>query len=70
MESILINHPFVDGNKRTAFASCDVFLRINGAHINVEPDVLYGLIIGWLQLPHSERWIKMEESLRKIVITE
>ena len=29
-ESILINHPFVDGNKRTAFASCDVFLRING----------------------------------------
>ena len=29
-ESILVNHPFRDGNKRTAFASADVFLRING----------------------------------------
>ena len=26
-ESLLINHPFLDGNKRTAFAACDVFLR-------------------------------------------
>ncbi|MFN2524813.1 MAG: type II toxin-antitoxin system death-on-curing family toxin [Actinomycetota bacterium] len=24
------NHPFVDGNKRIAFAAADVFLRING----------------------------------------
>lgn len=24
------NHPFVDGNKRVALASLDVFLRING----------------------------------------
>jgi death on curing protein len=30
MESIAKNHPFVDGNKRTAFAATDVFLRING----------------------------------------
>lgn len=30
MESLLINYPFVDGNKRTAFAAFDVFLRING----------------------------------------
>ncbi|MEO8306367.1 MAG: type II toxin-antitoxin system death-on-curing family toxin [Betaproteobacteria bacterium] len=25
------NHPFVDGNKRTALAACLVFLQINGA---------------------------------------
>lgn len=24
------NQPFVDGNKRTAFAACDLFLRMNG----------------------------------------
>ena len=30
MESMAINHPFVDGNKRIAFAAADVFLRING----------------------------------------
>ncbi|KLN61586.1 hypothetical protein WH96_04350 [Kiloniella spongiae] len=28
--SIGKNHPFIDGNKRTAIASCLVFLRING----------------------------------------
>jgi death-on-curing protein len=27
---IALNHPFVDGNKRTAFAACVTFLRING----------------------------------------
>lgn len=31
MESLAINRPFVDGNKRIAFAAADVFLRINGA---------------------------------------
>src|SRR5438876_10548072 len=29
-ESLAINHPFVDGNKRIAFACVDVFLRLNG----------------------------------------
>jgi death-on-curing protein len=25
------NHPFIDGNKRTALGACIVFLRLNGA---------------------------------------
>lgn len=29
-ESLLKNHPFVDGNKRTAIAAASLFLRING----------------------------------------
>ena len=29
LESLVQNHPFVDGNKRVAFAIVDVFLRIN-----------------------------------------
>jgi death on curing protein len=28
-ESLVQNHPFLDGNKRVAFAVVDVFLRIN-----------------------------------------
>jgi death-on-curing protein len=28
-ESLVQNHPFIDGNKRVAFAVMDVFLRIN-----------------------------------------
>ena len=30
MESLLQTHPFLDGNKRTAFAAADLHLRING----------------------------------------
>jgi len=32
-ESLSQNHPFVDGNKRTAFAITYTFLAINGARI-------------------------------------
>ncbi|MBN2210158.1 MAG: type II toxin-antitoxin system death-on-curing family toxin [Sedimentisphaerales bacterium] len=28
------NHPFVDGNKRTALAAADIFLRLNNARLN------------------------------------
>lgn len=30
------DHPFVDGNKRTALAAVDVFLRLNGFHLLAE----------------------------------
>ncbi len=30
------NHPFIDGNKRTALGSCIVFLRLNG--VEPKPD--------------------------------
>lgn len=30
------NHPFVDGNKRTAFAAADLFLYFNGLSIEAE----------------------------------
>lgn len=29
-ESLVQNHPFVDGNKPVTFAAMDVFLRVNG----------------------------------------
>jgi len=35
------NHPFVDGNKRTALASALVFLEINGAGISDPDEKLY-----------------------------
>lgn len=33
-ESLSQNHPFIDGNKRTAFACCRVFLIINDVDFN------------------------------------
>ena len=37
-ESLSQNHPFVDGNKRTAFAATFVFLAINGLDITASDD--------------------------------
>lgn len=36
MESLAINHCFVDGNKRVAFGVTDVFLRINGYKLDCD----------------------------------
>lgn len=36
MQSLAVNYPFVDGNKRVAFALTAVFLKINGLHLFVE----------------------------------
>lgn len=33
LESLARNHPFVDGNKRTAIAAASLFLRINGRRV-------------------------------------
>ncbi|MFV2059845.1 MAG: type II toxin-antitoxin system death-on-curing family toxin [Gammaproteobacteria bacterium] len=48
-ESLLINHPFVDGNKRTAFFATDTFLRLNGYKIEVESKSAHIFIIGLLE---------------------
>ena len=40
------NHPFVDGNKRTAVAASLTFLEMNGIEIDAEEDDFYDLIIG------------------------
>jgi death-on-curing protein len=41
LESLVQNHPFVDGNKRVAFAIVDVFLRINGYTIVASSAAIY-----------------------------
>ena len=44
--NICRNHPFVDGNKRTALACSLTFLRLNGIRIKSGEDELYDLVIG------------------------
>ena len=38
------NHPFIDGNKRTAFAAAFTFLAINDVELKVSADETYGFI--------------------------
>ena len=40
------NHPFIDGNKRTAFAATYTFLAINGTNITADAESAYGFITG------------------------
>ena len=40
------NHPFVDGNKRTALASALVFLSLNGVELEDPKGALYDLMMG------------------------
>ena len=47
-ESLLMNHPFIDGNKRVAFFATDVFLRLNGRRLAVEADEAHSFLIGLL----------------------
>lgn len=36
MDSLIRNHPFMDGNKRTAITASAIFLRLNGYLLQVE----------------------------------
>ena len=48
-ESLLMNHPFVDGNKRVAFFATDVFLRLNGWKLAVDADRAHRFLIRLLE---------------------
>lgn len=43
-ESLAQNHPFVDGNKRAAFAGMYTFLAINGVTVTADADVIWAFI--------------------------
>ena len=45
-ESLAQNHPFIDGNKRAAFAVTYTFLAINGARLTATADETFGFIAG------------------------
>jgi death-on-curing protein len=67
-ESLAQNHPFVDGNKRTAFAAAYTFLAINGAHITADPAKTYQFI-ATLYERRTFRFDKLVPWLRRNVQT-
>ncbi len=40
------NHPFLDGNKRTALATCLAFLWLNDLEVVADPDEIADLVLG------------------------
>lgn len=67
LESLAINHPFVDGNKRVAFAVTDVFLKINGHKINSTSQKIYRELIKLFEAKEFD-FKNLEKFLRKVVV--
>ena len=61
-ESLSQNHPFVDGNKRTAFAITYTFLAINGARLTASASETETFLLdlystGTFDFAHLSRWL-------------
>lgn len=59
--SLIMNHPFVDGNKRTGHAAMEVFLLLNGYEIDASVDeqeqVVLQLAAGELDRKAFSAWV-------------
>ena len=63
MESLGVNHPFIDGNKRIAFAAADIFLRINVWRLERAPMQIHAEMLGFFERDefdknHLEPWLR------------
>ncbi|MEV5499004.1 type II toxin-antitoxin system death-on-curing family toxin [Nonomuraea fuscirosea] len=45
LQSLAVNHPLIDGNKRLSWLVTDVFLRYNGVELDTDDDSAYDLVI-------------------------
>ena len=63
---VCMNHPFVDGNKRVAFALMDVFLQKNGHEIVADEEDAYSMMMalasGKLSKAKLSTWLKEHSS--------
>jgi death on curing protein len=64
-ESLSQNHPFIDGNKRTAIASMAAYLAINGYWLQAEQLETYRFMIdlynsGRFRTPELETWLRTQ----------
>lgn len=61
MHSLVLNHPFMDGNKRTATLALVAFLNLNGRSVNWEPSEALNFIVeiaeGKHDVPAITRWL-------------
>lgn len=61
-ESIIMNHLFVDGNKRTGYLLMEAILRYGNKKISVNNDLLYQFVIsistGEIKFNKIVEWLK------------
>ena len=65
-ESLIQNHPFLDGYKRTALAAADVHLRMNSLELAGDSMEHHGVIIGLIKEGDLD-WRTIDDWLRRNV---
>ena len=63
LESLAIIHPVIDGNKRVAYASMEIFLLINGMRVNATQQQIYRFLMrqfeaNQFELAALEKWFR------------
>jgi death-on-curing protein len=63
-ESLAMNHPFVDGNKRVAYAVLELFLQLNGLdivpdNITIETFIYRHLEAGTFRKDVLDAWLRV-----------
>jgi death-on-curing protein len=68
--SIIKNHPFVDGNKRTGFEAMRLILRLNGYDVQASLEAKFNFVLGIAEGKLKEQaiadWLKHRSGKRKI----
>lgn len=67
-ESLVRNHPFVDGNKRTAITATAVFMRLNGYKLQFTDAEAYEWMVshlesGRLTKSAADEWLRLHARL-------
>ena len=62
LRNIVGDHPFTDGNKRTAITACGIFLSRNGRHLNASQKDLENFVVKvavkHLEINDIAAWLK------------
>jgi death on curing protein len=66
LHSIICNHPFVDGNKRTAWAAMETMLVANGHYSGLSDDEAFDLV---LRIATSCSEIEVKEIAAALAVT-
>ncbi len=69
MHSLVMNHPFVDGNKRTGAVVGELFLNLNGVELEVDDDDLVAITLsaarGELSAEALAIWLRQRSRRRE-----
>ena len=66
MHSLIHNHPFVDGNKRTGLAAMGLFLELNGRELTASNEAALAftrrVVAGTMDLEDMAAWMRAQTS--------